>query len=330
MLVLVNSQTLTFIDLWRRLPSGSTICFPSFCRWWEKTVDLFSWFRLNISTGHLESATKTICLRLQTWQNNISEMMLYSLPWIRQLFSSCAADHFRICLLLLKWFQVRIRVKFKIGSACRRHSWQVQTFENEHNPALYVLQALQPWLPNLSSTRSNFGAKMSLIRTRTMSSCKLLKVWTTLGIDTFLDFSVAYGLNASVSFHMTHGGTNFGYWNGAIDAYPVTTSYDSFAPIAEAGDVNGLFLAIRNWVSKIPGWKYPPTTIPANLPRTSYPDVQLSVFDTISGFIQGVNPECWSSPETPRTAEYIRNGYGYMYYNTVRLFVTAGKIRCQF
>lgn len=126
----------------------------------------------------------------------------------------------------------------------------------------------------------------------------------------------AFALNASLSFHMTHGGTNFGYWNGAVDPYPVTTSYDSFAPISEAGDVNDLFLGIRNWVSKIPGWAYPPISIPANLPRTAYEDVQLTVFDTISGFILGVNPECWASPETPRTAEYIRSGYGYIYYNT--------------
>ncbi|CCD72416.2 Glycoside hydrolase 35 catalytic domain-containing protein [Caenorhabditis elegans] len=126
----------------------------------------------------------------------------------------------------------------------------------------------------------------------------------------------AFALNASLSFHMTHGGTNFGYWNGAVDPYPVTTSYDSFAPISEAGDVNPLYISIRNWISNIPGWQNPPTPIPANLPRTAYPDVQLTVFDTISGFIIGANPECWSSPETPRTAEYIRQGYGYIYYNT--------------
>ncbi|CAI2357331.1 unnamed protein product [Caenorhabditis sp. 36 PRJEB53466] len=128
--------------------------------------------------------------------------------------------------------------------------------------------------------------------------------------------NTAFGLNASISFHMTHGGTNFGYWNGAFDPYTVTTSYDSFAPIAEAGDVNELFLAIRNWITNIPGWAYMPPSIPANLPRTAYPDVTLTVFDTVSGFILGTNPECWSSPETPRTAEYIRHGYGYVYYNT--------------
>uniref|UniRef100_A0A8R1HN07 Glyco_hydro_35 domain-containing protein n=1 Tax=Caenorhabditis japonica TaxID=281687 RepID=A0A8R1HN07_CAEJA len=126
---------------------------------------------------------------------------------------------------------------------------------------------------------------------------------------------IAWKLNASISFHMAHGGTNFGYWNGAVGAYPVTTSYDSFAPVSEAGDVNNLFLMIRNWVSKLPGQPFPPT-IPISLPRTAYPDVTLTVFDTISGFILGTNPECWKTPETPRTAEYIRHGFGYVYYNT--------------
>ncbi|KAF1748175.1 hypothetical protein GCK72_024642 [Caenorhabditis remanei] len=101
-----------------------------------------------------------------------------------------------------------------------------------------------------------------------------------------------------------------------VQTAKITTSYDSFAPISEAGDVNQLYIAIRYWINNIPGWAYPPTPIPSNLPRIAYPDVQLTVFDTISGFILGVNPECWASPETPRTAEYIRHGYGYIYYNT--------------
>ncbi|PIC18863.1 hypothetical protein B9Z55_024608 [Caenorhabditis nigoni] len=126
----------------------------------------------------------------------------------------------------------------------------------------------------------------------------------------------AFALNASISFHMTHGGTTFGFWNGAVEPYPVTTSYDSFAPISESGDVNELYIDIRGWILSIPGWSYPPTPVPANLPRTAYPTVELTVFDTISGFILGVNPECWATKETPRTAEYIRDGYGYVYYNT--------------
>lgn len=54
---------------------------------------------------------------------------------------------------------------------------------------------------------------------------------------------------------MFHGGTNFGYWNGADEKgrfLPITTSYDYDAPISEAGDPTPKLFAIRNVISKVP------------------------------------------------------------------------------
>ncbi|EPY79419.1 galactosidase, beta 1-like protein [Camelus ferus] len=60
-------------------------------------------------------------------------------------------------------------------------------------------------------------------------------------------------LGASVNMYMFHGGTNFGYWNGADEKgrfLPITTSYDYDAPISESGDPTPKLFAIRNVISK--------------------------------------------------------------------------------
>lgn len=52
----------------------------------------------------------------------------------------------------------------------------------------------------------------------------------------------------SVSLYMAHGGTNFGFWNGANHdrvLQPTVTSYDSDAPIGEDGTLNEKFHALR-------------------------------------------------------------------------------------
>ncbi len=55
-----------------------------------------------------------------------------------------------------------------------------------------------------------------------------------------LDELLAVG--ASVNFYMFHGGTNFGFTNGANEKTtyrPTVTSYDYDAPLDEAGDPDG-------------------------------------------------------------------------------------------
>jgi len=60
-------------------------------------------------------------------------------------------------------------------------------------------------------------------------------------------------LNASFSFYMFHGGTNFGFTSGAnifesdtnIGYLPQLTSYDYDAPIAEAGDLTEKYFKIK-------------------------------------------------------------------------------------
>ena len=64
-------------------------------------------------------------------------------------------------------------------------------------------------------------------------------------------------MNANVNLYMFHGGTNFGFSNGANDNGPNNTyivqptTYDYDAPITEAGDVTSKFMAIRKEISMV-------------------------------------------------------------------------------
>ncbi|MEJ5944102.1 beta-galactosidase family protein [Pseudokineococcus basanitobsidens] len=86
-----------------------------------------------------------------------------------------------------------------------------------------------------------------------------------------LDELLAAG--ASVNIYMAHGGTNFGFTNGANDKgvyAPTVTSYDYGAPIAEDGSPTPLFHAFREVVSR-----YAP--VPADLPPERRPAPALDV-----------------------------------------------------
>ena len=54
--------------------------------------------------------------------------------------------------------------------------------------------------------------------------------------------------------YMFHGGTSFGYVNGADDTpygyLPVSTSYDYDSPLNEAGDVTDKYNAICGFLAK--------------------------------------------------------------------------------
>ncbi|MGW6602088.1 glycoside hydrolase family 35 protein [Streptomyces sp. NPDC055036] len=88
-----------------------------------------------------------------------------------------------------------------------------------------------------------------------------------------LDELLATG--ASVNFYMFHGGTNFGFTNGANDKHtyrPTVTSYDYDAPLDEAGDPTSKYAAFRDVIAKYapvpdgpvppPGPKLAPRTVP--------------------------------------------------------------------
>ena len=82
-----------------------------------------------------------------------------------------------------------------------------------------------------------------------------------------LDELLARG--ASVNIYMFHGGTNFGFTNGANDKgtyAPIVTSYDYDAPLDEAGNPTAKYWAMRDVIAK-----YADVPVDSALRRTAAP-----------------------------------------------------------
>ena len=62
-------------------------------------------------------------------------------------------------------------------------------------------------------------------------------------------------MDASFSMYMFHGGTNFGFTNGAnhtlVEYQPTITSYDYGCPLSEAGDMTPTYYALRDALAEV-------------------------------------------------------------------------------
>ncbi|KAI0873185.1 family 35 glycoside hydrolase [Hypoxylon argillaceum] len=125
------------------------------------------------------------------------------------------------------------------------------------------------------------------------------------------DLDYVLGANNSISLYMFHGGTNFGFSNGAIwknFTASFTTSYDYGSPLDESGRTNELYFALRDTILKyVPEGTVPEP--PQNLPRLEIPEFELTplvgLFDTLG--------EARAS-ETPLTMEELGQAYGLVLY----------------
>ncbi|QUW24058.1 beta-galactosidase [Sporosarcina sp. Marseille-Q4063] len=119
----------------------------------------------------------------------------------------------------------------------------------------------------------------------------------------------------SVNFYMFHGGTNFGFYNGAnFDKVhqPTVTSYDYDCPISETGDITPKFHAVREAVSKHKD--IGELVLPEPIPKIDYGKVEMTevvglfdALDMISESVQKANPE---------TMEKLGQAYGFTLYRT--------------
>nr|XP_012384176.1 beta-galactosidase-1-like protein isoform X2 [Dasypus novemcinctus] len=124
-------------------------------------------------------------------------------------------------------------------------------------------------------------------------------------------------LGASVNMYMFHGGTNFGYWNGADEKgrfLPITTSYDYDAPLSEAGDPTLKLFALRDVISKfqeIPLGPLPPPSFKMMLgPLT------LELSGTLLDFLDFLCPQGPIRALFPMTFEAVKQDHGFMLYRT--------------
>lgn len=127
-----------------------------------------------------------------------------------------------------------------------------------------------------------------------------------------LDWILSHGY--SVSLYMFHGGTDWGFMNGANASgknfEPQTTSYDYSAPLDEAGNPTPHYYALRDLFQKFqPGVKLP--AVPTLMPLISVAPFKLELSSSL-----------WSDLPTPRHSvdplhfEDFEIETGYMLYRT--------------
>lgn len=127
-----------------------------------------------------------------------------------------------------------------------------------------------------------------------------------------LDDILAHGGN--VSAYMFHGGTNFGFMNGAncFDKYePTVSSYDDDAPVNEYGDLTDKYFRFREVISKYA--PIPDIELPAPVKKKKkYGKFEFTacrrLFDCLDKLSAPVETVC------PLPMEKLGQGYGFILY----------------
>ncbi|MBE6563198.1 MAG: beta-galactosidase [Ruminococcaceae bacterium] len=141
-----------------------------------------------------------------------------------------------------------------------------------------------------------------------------------------------FDLGASFNFYMFHGGTNFGFMNGANYSeeegqyQPTVTSYDYGAPLSEAGDMTETYFAVKEAIAEKTG-VCPPDIKVEDTPKASYGKLvlteQASLFDNLGNLSSTVKNA------TPLTMEQAGQDFGYMLYRT-ELKGPTGRLELEF
>ncbi|MCX4489964.1 beta-galactosidase [Streptomyces anulatus] len=128
-----------------------------------------------------------------------------------------------------------------------------------------------------------------------------------------LDELLAAG--ASVNFYMFHGGSNFGFTNGANDKHtyrPTVTSYDYDAPLDEAGDPTEKFTAFRDVIAKYA--PVPSEPVPPRGPKLGLGTVALTESAGMLACAEALGTAVDSL--RPLTMEQLGQDFGFVLYET--------------
>ncbi|PKN98886.1 MAG: beta-galactosidase [Chloroflexi bacterium HGW-Chloroflexi-4] len=119
---------------------------------------------------------------------------------------------------------------------------------------------------------------------------------------------------ASVNLYMWHGGTNFGFMNGANYVFgkylSIVNTYDYDAPLSEAGDITPKYHRLRQVISKFA--PVPDEPLPANAPKLQIEQVEVTSAVSLWKSLPKL-----SSPvrlPNPEPMEYLDQNYGFILY----------------
>lgn len=136
-------------------------------------------------------------------------------------------------------------------------------------------------------------------------------------------------LGGSVSAYMFHGGTNFGYMNGAncYDFYePTVSSYDDDAPLNENGEPTEKYYKIREVISKYA--PIPEVEMPAPIKKKKYGEIRFTQSANLLESLDALSAPI--SCISPKPMEKFDQGYGFILYKTkVRGSREEQKLRLQ-
>ena len=140
-----------------------------------------------------------------------------------------------------------------------------------------------------------------------------------------LDWMLSQGY--SVNLYMFHGGTSFGFMNGANwdnkNYEPDVTSYDYDSPVSESGALTKKYFAFRDVIAKH-RQGVPLPDPPASLPVIEIPEFPLS--ESASLWANLPSPV---AVEVPRAMESFGQSYGYILYRTKLRAPVAGDLQIQ-
>ncbi|MFD4573919.1 beta-galactosidase family protein [Streptomyces sp. NPDC058417] len=128
-----------------------------------------------------------------------------------------------------------------------------------------------------------------------------------------LDGLLAAG--ASVNLYMFHGGTNFGFTNGANDKgryRPTVTSYDYDAPLDEAGDPTAKYHRFREVIGAHA--PLPPDPVPAPAPKLAVDAISVPLRASLLAQADRLGTPVAS--EHPLTMEELGQSFGFVRYET--------------
>ena len=134
--------------------------------------------------------------------------------------------------------------------------------------------------------------------------------------DTAATMKKMLDMGASFNFYMFHGGTNFGFTNGANhdgEYRPTVTSYDYCAPLSEAGDLTPTYYRVRDIITDFTGEK-PSLEGITDLPKAAYGKVTLTekapLFDNLDNLASPVHTPA------PLSMEELGQDFGYILYSS--------------